>query len=167
MSSLQKTNEILNKVNRWLLVTFTIIIILTSFLNIVLRWFDTSLMFVDPLVRHLVFAMAFLGAIEATERSQNISIDILKRYLESNGKEKLIGHLNKLVLVVSIGGCLWLTSSAYDFVKVEMEYSRELFWGVHTGMAASAIPVGFFFIALKSFLKFALSFQSSDGESND
>jgi TRAP-type C4-dicarboxylate transport system permease small subunit len=131
----------------------TVVIIVTSFLNIVLRWFNTSLMFVDPLVRHLVFAMAFLGAVEATERSQNISIDILKRYLEAKNKDHLIGIINRVVYVFSILGCLWLASSAYGFVKIEMEYPRELFWGLNTGMAAAIIPFGFVFIAIKSLLK--------------
>lgn len=163
MSFLHKTNELLNKINRGALVLLTAVIIITSFTNIVLRWFNTSLMFVDPMVRHVVFAIAFLGAVEATERSQNISIDVLKRYLESKGHEKLIGYLSQLVFVVSIFGCLWLTLSAYDFVKIEMQYPRELFWGIHTGIAAGIIPLGFLLIALKSLLRLALSF----GEKSD
>lgn len=160
MSKLDNLNQVLNKVNRFFIVAMTVVIISTSFLNIVLRWFDTSLMFVDPLVRHLVFALAFLGAVEATERSQNISIDILKRYLETKKKESLIGIINKAVFVFSILGCLWLASSAYDFVKIEMEYSRELFWGIDTGMTAAIIPFGFALIAFKSLLKLFIG----DGE---
>lgn len=159
MSILHKLNELLDKVNRGAIILITITIISTSFLNIVLRWFNTSLMFVDPLVRHLVFLLAFLGALEATERSQNISIDVLKRYLETKEKKKLISIIDKVILMLSILGCLWLAQSSYEFVKIEMQYPRELFWGISTGTASAIMPLGFSLLALKSFLRLLLSFQ--------
>lgn len=163
MNKLDKIDQVLNKVNRFFIVVLTIVIIVTSFLNIVLRWFDTSLPFVDPLVRHIVFALAFLGALEATERSQNISIDILKRYIDSKKKNgNWVKFIDLGVFALSSIGCLWLASSAYKFVKVEMEYSRELFWGFDTGIAASIIPFGFLLLAVKSLLKLLMSLGEHD-----
>lgn len=153
MVLLNKINEIINRFTRLGLVLFTTIIIIFSLINIILRWFDTSLMFVDPMVRHLVFACAFLGALEATERSQNISIDVLKRYFELKEKTSLLIIVQRIVFVVSIAGCLWLAIAGYEFAIIELEYPRELFWGVNTGMAASIIPLGFLLLSIKSFLR--------------
>lgn len=138
------------------------VIVLFSVLNIVLRWLNTNLTFVDPLVRHLVFLCAFLGAIEATERNQNIAIDVLKRFLEAKKKEVFLKWLNRLTFLVSSFVCLWLMESSYRFSLIELEYPKELFWGLTSGQASMIMPFGFFMLALKLFLLLILSFQGEE-----
>ena len=54
-----------------------------SITGIVLRWFNIAFLWIDPLVRHLVFICTFLGGAIATGRGTHIGIDIIGRLLES------------------------------------------------------------------------------------
>ena len=107
-----------------------------------------TLFWVEPLVRHLVFLSAFLGGALATGKRSHIGIDVLHRWLEnkkdSNAKLILISTTS-----VSIGTLIWLVYAGIEFMKVELQYGRDVFWGVHSGFLVGIIPFGFGLICLR------------------
>lgn len=148
----------------YLLVLCVALMLGFSVFAIVLRWFETSLLWMEPFVRHLVFLSTFLGGVIATGRGTHIAIDVLARKIEQSGSLWL-KHLNERVLnLASSLGLAWLVSASWDFTLVELEFGREVFWGIHSGVLVGIIPFGLALISYRFFYRFLLSFQSKSGE---
>lgn len=147
----------------FLLVGCTFTVLFLSVLVIVMRWFQSTLMWYDPFVRHMVFILAFLGGVKATEQGTHISIDILGR--------SLAGHASKLVakshaIFIGLSAVLilsWLCYAGIKFVEVEVAYGRPVFFGIHSSVLIGIIPVGFGMIALQFLLEILLYLTGAKG----
>ena len=124
-----------------------------SVTSIFLRWFDTSYAWMEPLIRHLVFISAFLGGVLATGRGTHIGIDILSKYFETI---KDYRKLRVLKIISSLAACItltWLAYASWGFVQLELEFGRNVFWGIHSGVLVGIIPVGMGLITYRFFAK--------------
>ena len=133
----------------FLLVSCTLLVLFLSVLVIILRWFETTLVWYDPFVRHLVFILAFLGGVKATRMGSHISIDLLGRSLK-NSKHRLVA-LSHYVFIsaASLAILSWLINAGYRFYEVEVAYGRPGFFNLHSSYLVAIIPVGFTLIALQ------------------
>ena len=120
-----------------------------SVLSIVLRWFEVSLLWIEPLVRHLVFLAAFIGGSLATGANQHIKIDLLSRLLEKIEKPLLKKLVDLTTLTLTLVACVILVKASYDLAVVEFEYGKKEFLGIHSGYLLSIIPAGMGFISLR------------------
>ena len=150
-SILGKIDQTLEKICKYGLVFSLSTILILCLANIVLRWFDSTLLWVDPLVRHLVFLCAFLGGGLATGRKQHIGIDIVSKILEQKDKKALIKKLRIFVSLISFLTLVWLFKAGVEMSKVEFEYGKEAFLGIHSGVLMSLIPLGFLIIGYRFF----------------
>ncbi len=116
------------------------------------RFFNSTFLWADPLVRHLVFLGAFLGGILATGKGQHIAIDIIAKYFQRTGKKKSEEKLQGLVFLLSSIILIWQAKSAIPFVKDTFIYEKEAFLGIHRGYLVSIIPLGFAFISFRFFV---------------
>jgi TRAP-type C4-dicarboxylate transport system permease small subunit len=125
--------------------------LLLAILSIVLRWFSITLLWVEPLIRHLVFLSAFMGGVLATGRKTHIGIDILGKYFES--KNMMVAHawVGRIIALVSFLTLLVLIKSGIDFVSVEAKYGKAVFLGIHGKYLVSIIPFGLSLIAYRFF----------------
>ena len=99
-----------------------------ALLGIVLRWCGMSLLWIDPMVRHLVFLATFLGGVLAIGKNSHIAIDLLGKRLQLQGERtgqwwwyRL--HKKFIFLVCSLG-VSWLTWASWPFILSEWEYGR-------------------------------------------
>ena len=82
MKLLRAIDAALVRVETVLLVVFLGVMVVLSFAQVVLRnVFDTGLLWVDPLVRHLVLWAGFMGAAMATSTDRHISIEAFNKFL--------------------------------------------------------------------------------------
>lgn len=132
--------------------------LLLSLGTIVLRWFQITFLWVDPLVRHLVFLSAFLGGVLATGRRLHIGIDIINKILEKKGKLKLFRSFSRIVDLVCAGTLIWLAVGSVQFVKDTFAYEGVVFLGIHSGFLVSIIPVGLALMAYRYLFLFVNSF---------
>jgi TRAP-type C4-dicarboxylate transport system permease small subunit len=139
----------LERLTTGLLVTSLSLMLVISLFNIVLRWFEITFLWFDPLVRHLVFLSAFLGGSLATAKKTHIRIDLISTIAKKWEKTKGIFLLNKILILVSMGTVCWLTLAAWEFTKVELQYGRVAFLGIHSGVLVGIIPFGFLLIAIR------------------
>jgi TRAP-type C4-dicarboxylate transport system permease small subunit len=160
----KKLGETIDKGVKALLVVNVFAMLLFSVLSIVLRWFETSFLWIEPLVRHLVFITAFLGAVLATATGRHIAIEILAKYLETAKKEKFHFVLNKFISLLTLGALVWLTYSGYAFFIVEKEYGKLTGLGLHSSTLVAIIPVGFALIFLRTLCDF-MDFSKQGSES--
>jgi TRAP-type C4-dicarboxylate transport system permease small subunit len=151
----------IEKVAIFLLVSGVGVMLTLAVLTIVLRWFNASFLWLDPLVRHLVFTTTFLGGVVATGRGSHIGIDILSKALEAQEKHLALLRLKRLISLVSCLTLAWLTLASWNFMQVEFEYGRAAFLGIHSGFLVGIIPVGVSLIAYRFFYVFLSTFTRS------
>lgn len=149
--------NLFDKTIEYVVVLCVVLIIALSCLNIALRWFEVALTFAEPLVRHLVFLSAFLGAVMAIGSDRHIKIDLLQRYIQ---KKK---NLNRIFLPIYFSVILivlvTLSYSAFNFTLSELEYGRVEFLGIHSGVLTSIIPLGFILMTIRHCLRIFESFE--------
>jgi len=117
--------------------------------------FHSGLLWLEPLSRYLVVWIAFTGALRATAEGRHIKIDIAPRILS--------GRLS--MLVQSLTSCAAATVSfmlswwALSFVQTEREFGDLAFLEVPTWVALAIIPLGFFGIGLRFFVRGTIRFR--------
>jgi TRAP-type C4-dicarboxylate transport system permease small subunit len=119
-----------------------------STMGIVTRWMGESWLWVDPLARHLVLVCAFLGSIVAVGRKNHIRIDVLAKPMEAAPKNVQHG-VEAIVVAASAVVTAGLAWSAYDFYKVEQEFSSEAFLGLSSHHLVAILPIGMALLAMR------------------
>ena len=161
-SVFKKIDTGFGKLVAWLLVGIVLTMLFLSSANIVARWFQHNITWIDPFVRHLVFFSAFLGGVIATGRGTHIGIDIIGKFVESKGWNKAREMINRIVMLTSILVLSWLFKASIDFTNVEMEFSKTEFWGIQSGYLVMLIPIGISLITLRFIFQLILSFDKEN-----
>lgn len=144
-------DEVLEKISRYGLITCLFIILSLAVFAIILRWLGSSLMWIEPLIRHLVFLSAFLGGSLATSKNVHIKVDLFTKLLEMS-HSKIIHWIHKnLVSLFCLIVCLVLAKSGWDFYLVEKEFGTPGFLHIHSATLVGIIPFGMGLIALRFF----------------
>lgn len=157
---IKKLDAVIDKISFYGIVIAVTLMLLLTVLNIVLRWFNISILWVDPFVRHLVFLSAFLGGALATGKDNHIRIDLAAKLLENLKKPTLKLWIERLTYIVTLIATILLTKAGLDFTKVEFEFGKEVFLGLHSGVMAAIIPFGMGLISMRYVLRFLLTFTS-------
>jgi TRAP-type C4-dicarboxylate transport system permease small subunit len=132
-----------------------VLIMLLILLSIVARWLDLTLLWVEPLARHLVFLSAFLGATTAVATNKHIRIDLLQNVLIEKLKNPMAQNLfYRFIQLVSMVILFFLIKSGYTFYLNEKEYPGEAFLGLHNYHLAFIIPAGMSLL----FFRYCLTF---------
>jgi TRAP-type C4-dicarboxylate transport system permease small subunit len=130
------------------LIITMIAIVGLGLLEIVLRWFQSSFLWVGPFNRHLVLLAAFLGGVVACGHGTHISIDILGRYLKNKNSRWRQG-VDITVSLASLVVLGFLGLGAVNLCLVEWESGRVLLLGIHSAFFLMVIPLGFLLIFLR------------------
>lgn len=144
-------DEFLESLSRWGIVLGLFLILALSVLSIFLRWFGESFMWMEPLVRHLVFLIAFLGGSLATSKNVHIRVDVFSKLVESTNSKIFRWVHQNLISLFCLITCLFLLKSSYDFFLVEKEYGGAAFLDIHSSWLVGIIPFGMGLIALRFF----------------
>jgi TRAP-type C4-dicarboxylate transport system permease small subunit len=162
MKSLKFLDDLLGKLSRWGLVFSVLTMLSLSVVAIIMRWFNTSIHWIEPFVRHLVFLSTFLGGVLATGRGEHIGIDIIGKWFESRHMEKSLIFVRRIISLTSFLTLVWMIKASYDFFLVELKYGKPVFWGIESGVLVAIIPFGFSLIAYRFFYKFVSSFSGGE-----
>ena len=144
--------NVLRKVDRWLkqvevalLVVFLSAMVLLSFTQVVLRnFFDTGILWADPIVRHLVIWGGFTAAAIAASEGRHIGIDALTKFFSA--RFKAISQVVTNVFAVVV--CLILANAAWTFLLDEKESGGDVVLSIPTWVAILIIPVGYILMAI-------------------
>lgn len=161
MKVLRLIDNALARVEGWLIIFFLSIMVVSTFVQIVLRslythaqiqWANVILGGVDwaePLARLLVLWLTFLGASLVTGDRKHIKIDLLSSILPHKWLpvRELI-----LSLVCVVIGALMLKASL-DYVRVEMAFGAQLFLKIPTWVGELILPAGFATITFRFLLR--------------
>jgi TRAP-type C4-dicarboxylate transport system permease small subunit len=119
-----------------------------SGLQILLRnLFESGLLWIDPLLRHLTLLLAFTGAVIATGAKRHVQINVLGRLLK--GVARRIG--GAIVAAASAVVCLALTHASLQFLFEEIEFGEAVFLGLPAWIVAAVFPFSFTLLAFRFF----------------
>ena len=151
MKIVQNFDDILEKLSRTGLVVCLFATLILALSSIVLRWFGSSLNWIDPFVRHLVFLSAFLGGSVATKGHQHIKVDLLTKIIEWSNSKILNWFHRNLISLFCLITTVALVKSGWDFYLVEKEFGSPSLLDIHSSLLVGIIPFGMGLIALRFF----------------
>ena len=129
-----------------------------SGLQILLRnFFDAGLLWIDPLLRHLVLVLAFAGAILATSSKRHVQINVLGRLLR--GWAGRIG--GTIIALLGAVLSLLLVHASLQLLGEEIAFGGEVFLSIPSWVIVLVFPVAFLTIAFRLVL---MAFQELAGE---
>lgn len=150
MAFLHRVDTVLVKIETAFLVLFFSAMIVLSFLQVVLRnFFDTGMLWADPLVRHLIIWVGFIGAAIATSEERHISIDAITKFIPARVKSAIRLLTSVFALVV----CYYLADAALAFLLDEKAYGGDLVLSLPTWVAIIIIPAGYWLMGLHFLIK--------------
>jgi len=142
-------DRVLERISRYGLVTCLFLILGLSVFAIILRWLGQSLMWIEPLARHLVFLSAFFGGSLATSKNVHIKVDLLTKLVERSSSKAVHWLHENIISLFCLVVCLFLVKSGWDFYLVEKEYGAPGFLEIHSATLVAIIPFGMGLIALR------------------
>ncbi len=146
MVILRRINDFIASLEEWFLVIIVISMVLLAFLQVVLRnILGQGILWGDPLLRHLVLWIGFVGASLATRSEKHINMDVFGRLLSK--KAKLIAQI--IINLFAITVTWFLTSASWRFVMAEKEFGDTLFGNLPVWYFQIIIPVGFLLMSIR------------------
>lgn len=136
------------------LVASVFLMIFLTLFTIAMRFVGAGFLWIDPLVRHLVFFSAFLGGTLATGRQSHIGIDLLSKVLEANNLHHAKAWVVAVTSLVCAAAVVWLAMASYELAHIELEFDNMSELEVQTGYLIMCIPLGLSLIAYRFFYLF-------------
>jgi TRAP-type C4-dicarboxylate transport system permease small subunit len=161
MKVLRDLDRLLKKVEGWLIVPLLTTMVSLTFLQVVLRAFDTHahlywanallghLDWAEPLVRLLVLWITFVGASLLTGDNKHIKIDLISAVLPS----KWVPYRELLLAFFTAVICALLVKASVEHVSIEMEFGGPLFLEMPGWVGQLILPIGFSMITFRLLLR--------------
>ena len=136
--SLRMLGSFYERLEEILLVFLVVLMVSLGFLQILFRnLISIGIVWVDPLVRHLVLWIALLGASIATRENRHISIDILSGYLSPAHQRRVQGGVQLFSAFI----CLLLVHPAIRFLQNDYQAGKILALGIPMWLSQSIMPI--------------------------
>jgi TRAP-type C4-dicarboxylate transport system permease small subunit len=159
-------DQLLERISRYGLICCLFIILIFAVLAILLRWLGSSVMWIEPMVRHVVFLSAFLGGSLATSKGVHIKVDLLTKLVEHSRSRLLKWVHQNLITAFCFLTCLLLSKTAFDFFQVEREFGAPAFLDIHSSWLVGIIPFGMGLITLRFLNQLILGLFSGDSSAS-
>ena len=135
-----KRRGLLGRIEDYTLVVLVGLLVLFAGLQIVLRlFFESGIVWADPLLRHLVLWTAMLGAMTAAREDKHLAIDAISHYLKPRvqGASRLVTHL---LAAIACGVLAWLS---WDLIQLERGDAARAFGAVPAWVGETIMPIAF------------------------
>ncbi|MBO9421771.1 TRAP transporter small permease [Labrenzia sp. R4_2] len=142
---------------RWLLLLFYVMLVLTMFIEVVRREvFAYSSIWGEEIVRYSFIYLAWIGAAAAVKERGHIRIDVLMQYVSSRVKALLYIFGDIIMAIVAVIAFYWsletvLVSAKFGSVTHGLRISQVWF--------LSAVPLGFALILFRLAQSFLRDFR--------
>ena len=150
--------SVLARLEEALLTVLLLVMIVLACYQIALRWFTSGgLLWIDPLLRHLVLWGGLLGAVLATAKDNHISMDILSYLVGDRAKRWLKLAINLFSTIV----CVFLFRATILFIKSEIAYGGSSLFGWASWVWNLIFPIAFALICLHFLIGAIASFRAT------
>ncbi len=142
-----------DRIDRWtragegiLFSLFLAVMLLLSFAQVLLRnFFNSGVLWFDPVVRTLVLWIAFLGALVATSYARHLHVDVVRRMLPERTRQRV----GRLLSLLCAGVCAWMSNGAYIYLREEYLHGTRPFLGIPTWVNQSILLWGFILLTYR------------------
>ena len=149
-SAIRKLGSSYERLEEVVLVLLVVLMVSLGFLQILFRnLISVGIVWIDPIVRHLVLWIALLGASVATRENRHISIDLLSGRVSSAHYSRIQGAVQIFSAVV----CLLLVHPAIRFVQNDYVAGKTLAFGVPLWFAQAVMPAAMLVMGARFFLQ--------------
>ncbi len=136
----ERADEILDRIEHGLLVTFLSLMIFIAFAQIILRnLFTTGFAWGDSLVRNLVLWIGFIGATLATKEGKHINIDVISPWMPPRAK----AFSDLITQLFSSFVCALLALATFKFIKNEVQMGQATLFGIPAWVPELILPITF------------------------
>jgi TRAP-type C4-dicarboxylate transport system permease small subunit len=161
MKALKRIDEVLVRLEGWLIFGFLALMVTFTFIQVCLRglythahfrWANTLMGYLDwsePLVRLLVLWLTFLGASLLSGENKHIKIDLFSTLLPP----KLLPWREFLLAIVCIIVSATMLFVCAGYVKLEMEFGGTVFLRLPNWIGQLILPLGFAMILFRFLLR--------------
>ena len=151
---LRKPFDVLGRVEIGAIALLLALLIFFGCLQIVLRnFFNSGIVWADPLMRHIVLWLGCLGGAVATYKVRHINIDVLSRYLK--GPPAAVRE--RVVYLATAIGASFLGLASLGLVVQERQYGGIEFLFLYTWQLQCILPFAFFLITYRSLVNMLLN----------
>lgn len=149
---IKKIDDAIGSFCKWFLYIALGVMLFLTLLNICLRWFEISLLWIDPIVRHMVLFSTFLGGTLAIGDRIHIKIDILGRILKEKKLFGLEKVFDKIIIFITFISTMILLYASWNLFLVEKEFGTSSTLGLHSSVFLFIIPLGVSIMCVRLFL---------------
>jgi TRAP-type C4-dicarboxylate transport system permease small subunit len=154
-------DEILGRLEEWLMVCFLALMVVFTFLFVLLRalhlyahlgWANAVIGQVDwtqPLVRLLVLWVTFLGASLLTRENRHIKIDLTSLFMPSRWRPFKDVFLSAACVIVSA----IMVKTSFQYIQNEYLFGTHLFLSIPAWVGQIILPIGFLCILFRFLLR--------------
>lgn len=157
-----KLSSLYDQMLTWLIALSLGLMLALGVVGIFLRWADIGVMWIGPVLQHLVLWQAFLGGALACGHEKHIGIDIINKYLESKttkGFLRLRTFLDLSKIVMTVFVLCWLLKGSISFVENIYLYEEGIIAYLPQYVWAAMIPLGTVIILGRLLLLFLFQMQ--------
>lgn len=141
----------INRIEDWLLIIMLTAMVVLAVAQIIYRnFFDSGIVWADPMLRVLVLWVALSGAVIATRTDNHIRIDFFTRYMS----RLAVPSLQRAVYGFCIFICALIAWHGARFVRMDYEYGTIAFSGIPAWTTELIIPIAFFLMAVRYLMLF-------------
>ncbi len=138
------------RLERGLLVFLVALLVFLGFVQILFRnLISIGIVWIDPLVRHLVLWIALLGASIAIRENRHINIDILSGALSPAVHRRVQGGVQLFSALI----CLLLVHPAIRFLQDDYQTGKMLALGIPLWVSQAIMPVMMLVLGMRFLLK--------------
>ena len=142
-NTLNSLNDFLGKFEGFMVSFLLTVMIFLAFLQVVMRnIFNAGIPWADSIVRLMVLWVGFFGGCLATKLEQNLTIEVMTKYMPERGKH-LVGILVKGFAVVV---CAYLFKASLTYIHNESQSGSQFLHLFPDWWTVIIIPIGFVLI---------------------
>jgi len=144
--AVKPVDQVLEKIERFVLNLFLFGIIGLAFTQVILRnFFHTGIAWGDPFVRHMVLWLGLIGASLATKEGGHLAMDLVSRFLHAKLRKPTAMFVDATSAIV----CALLALGAYKYVLLEKEGGEILPPGIPLYMVETIFIIAFYIMSVR------------------
>lgn len=143
---MKSMNKILKTIEQYFIGILLLIVAIILFVNVILRLFDSSIMWAEEFARYAIVWITFIGASVCIYKGAHIGVDIVKEGLGEKGKKAL----SIFTTILSLLFVIFLTYASFNItmsVHNTGQYSSTM--EIPMTIVYAAMPVGGILMVLR------------------
>ncbi|WIV13020.1 TRAP transporter small permease [Proteiniborus sp. MB09-C3] len=148
---MKSANKVLSKIEQYFIAILLLIVAVILFINVVLRFFGTSMLWAEELARYAIVWITFVGASVCVYKGAHIGVDVIMNILGEKPKKILS-------LILALFSLIFSVVFTYFSFKITMNVHNtnqiSSTMGIPMSIVYAAMPVGGILMSIRYIQEF-------------